>query len=303
MQCPKCGHEPGPNDLLASPCPACRWMWVDTLQYVRRLAEPLQPIASVLDIGCGKKGIIGQYVWEQVWPIQRGYACDIHVLKELPPLWTPLLMDAEGLLKRLGPKSVDFVTHCGFLEHVEYRKALRILRVIEQIARKGVFFTCSAILREVDFKCKQDGNPHHAYRSWWDAATFEALGYHVDRDRMRGCGGPSGKESTFLQETTCWYYPDDITESWEWRESRAIENLCERRCYTADCPNEPMLWDAREDHYCCIDHVHEPHDKPDGYEPTKKKGPISRWRDREDFVETFPHPPWREKWQCKERGA
>lgn len=302
MQCPKCNHEPGPDSLLASPCPACGWMWVDTYQYVKMLADPIEGIESVLDIGCGAKGIIAQHYWENVRQIKYGYACDIHVIKELPPLWTPLLQDAEGLLETLGHESIDFVTHCGFLEHVFYAKALDILRVIEQVARKRVFFTCSALLREVDFKCKQDGNPHHRYWSFWDADTFEALGYTVDRDRMVGKGGPSGNESTFLQEVPVWFNPRDLTEPWEVREARAIDVLCRRRCAHlghVQCFHEPIVWDAISQQCWCIDHHPEVHDKPDGYEATKKKGPLQRWRDRDDFEATFPNPLWRAKWSCK----
>jgi hypothetical protein len=313
MQCPRCNYEPGPDSLLASPCPSCGYLWVDTQTYVKMLCDPIQPVKSVMDVGCGLKGVIAQHYFEVLQPIERGYACDIHVLKELPSVWTPLLMDVEKVLDLLGPKSIDFVEHCGMLEHVEYAKALRILRVIELVAKKRVFFTCSALLREVDFKCKADGNPNHAYRSWWDKATFEALGYHVDRDRMIGKGGPSGNESTFLQEVTCWFDPRDLQEPWEVRETRAIEAICHRRCahtYAGTtregrpgyvpCPNEPILWDAHSDACYCIDHCPETHDKPDGYEPSKKKGPITRWKDREDFARIFPYPPWRSKWSAKD---
>jgi len=309
MRCPECSHEPGPDSLLASPCPKCQYIWVDTQTYVKRIADEISDIATVLDIGCGNKGVIAQAYWEHERKISQGYACDIHVIKPLPEMWMPLKTDASDLRSRLGRRSVDFITHCGFLEHVEYKKAFSILRDIEMIANKCVFFTCSTLLREVNYKCKLDGNPHHAYRSFWDAKTFELLGYHTDRERMKGCGGQSCKEATFSEEVPAWYYPDELSEPWSMRRQRAVDHLCTRRCLhvhedpedglpQAPCFNEPVIWSPYADGHACIEHfggmVDSAHDG--------KKPPLERWRAREDFEETFPNPPWRKKWPCKTGG-
>ena len=103
MRCPSCKYEPR-DRLLHQPCPECGHVWWDTENYVFELSKGLD-VKTVLDIGCGKKGIIGQHHWENVVGIERGYACDIHVVKDLPSLWTPLVMDAVGLVDRLGEKS------------------------------------------------------------------------------------------------------------------------------------------------------------------------------------------------------
>lgn len=169
MQCPKCSYEPR-GRFLSTPCPECNHVWFDTSEYVQMLAGQLPTKPSVvLDVGCGQKGVIAQHYWQDSG-ITKGYACDRHTIKSLPPIWEPLLMDAEGLLERLGPKSIDFSTHCGLLEHIDYKKALRILHVFEQITKDCIFFTMSAILREVDYKVKMDGNPFHYYKSWWVGA-------------------------------------------------------------------------------------------------------------------------------------
>jgi hypothetical protein len=157
------------------------------------------------------------------------------------------------------------------------------------------------VLREVDFKAKQDGNPHHTYCSFWDAAVFEALGYHVDRMRMMGCGGPKHNEATFSEEVAGWYYPHEIENlaPWEERRETAIELLCHRQCAEIGCRNEPIVWDPKTDAHYCINHYKG--NVPIGPHGPKgdKKGPLGRWRDRDDFDETFPWPPWREKWQTK----
>jgi hypothetical protein len=299
MRCPKCGYEPR-HRLLSRPCPnpECKYIWVDSEDYVRLLCDPIPNIKTVVDIGCGMKGMIAQAYWDVDRAIQRGYACDIHVLKPMPSHWVPLVMDAEGLVEKLGHKSIDVVTHCGMLEHVEYAKALRILHVIEQIAVKKVFMTCSAVCREVDRKVKADGNPYHYYRSFWDGDVLEALGYTVDRERMIG-------RLTFLEEVTAWYDPADLGP-WKPREERAIQLLTDRRCCGADkettvsgltevCPAEPVWWDPRardgKGGSFCFRHAEE-RNKTHGLEAA---APIKRWYDDPSKLKDFPWPPWRKR--------
>lgn len=195
-------------------------------------------------------------------------------------------MDAEGLVERLGPKSIDVVTHCGFLEHVEYAKALRVLHVIEQIAKKKVFSTCSCVCREVEYKSKRDGNKFHRYRSFWDADVLEALGYTVDRERMI-------KRETFLEEVTAWYDPADLGP-WKPREERAIQLLTDRRCCVDDCGCEVVWWDPRVNDNkggsFCFRHA-EDYRVSFGMEA---HAPIKRWYDDPSKLAKFPVPPWRD---------
>jgi hypothetical protein len=288
MRCPKCGYEPR-HRLLSKPCPnpECSYIWVDSEDYVRLLCDPISDIKSVVDIGCGLKGMIAQAYWQERH-IQVGYAVDIHVLKAMDAPWVPLVMDAEGLVGRLGHKSIDVVTHCGMLEHVEYAKALRILYVIEQIAKKKVFMTMSAVCREVDRKVKADGNPYHYYRSFWDGDVLEALGYTVDRERMI-------RRETFLEEVTAWYDPDKLGP-WKSREAKAIQLLTDRRCCGADgCQAEPVWWDPRaqggKGGSFCFRHAEE-RNKTHGLEAA---APIKRWYDDPSKLKEFPWPPWRER--------
>lgn len=291
MRCPKCGYEPR-NRLLSSPCPnkACSYTWWDTEDYVRMVAGAIQDqIRTVLDIGCGCKGVIAQAYWEQDAPeFRMGFACDIHVIKPLPACWKPLKRDAATLPDILT--HVDFITHCGLLEHIPYAHALQVLRVLEELSPLGVFCTMSAVLREVEWKSRQDGNPYHQYRSWWDAKTFELLGYFVDRERMA-----DGR--TFCEEVTAWRYAGDRAP-WEDREEAVVKHLCNRRC--ALCDREPVMWDARgsavdgsNDLYYCLTHALEDNRATVG-------APLKRWVERieagDDLMKSLRSPPWREKW-------
>lgn len=276
MKCPACGFEPR-DRLLHQPCPACQHVWWDTEAYVRELARPLH-VQSSLDIGCGNKGIIAQVYWDE-----RGvkvHACDRYVLKPLPPSYVSLLMDAEGLPEQL-PDGVDFVTHCGMLEHIAYDKALRVLHAVEQVARKRVFFTCSAVLRDVDYKVKRDGNPYHYYLSWWDAKAFETLGYLVDRVRMKA-------KETFHEEVICAFDPSKLKAPWEVRVEALKKHLVDRRCCREGCPAEPFAWNALEDgdRYYCLVHW---------LELGTDLGDAARWLARDDIAEKLSFPPWRER--------
>lgn len=276
MKCPKCNHEPRER-LLHIPCPSCGYIWVDTESYVSMLTEGLS-VDSALDIGCGNKGVIAQHQWEQVHNIKKGYACDIHVLKELPPVWEPLLMDAELLVERLGVDGVDFTTHCGMLEHVEYRKALRILQVVELVTKKRVFATCSTILREVDYKVKRDGNPFHYYKSFWDAEVFEALGYHVDVERMVN-------GHTFRVEIPFWFDPQEVRKvPFEDRLPGVWRAFAHRQrvgCYS--CGATPVGWDPclPAAHWFCDKHV----------DPVIASQERQHFQTPEVMGDKFPYPP------------
>ena len=251
MKCPSCNWEPR-HRLLHKPCPACGHVWWDTESYVRELATGCDSIATVLDVGCGDKGVIAQAYWDEI-AITKGYACDRHTIKPLPEPWTALLMDAENLVEHLGEKSVDFTTHCGLLEHLDYDKALSILHVLERVTRKCIFFTCSALLREADYKVVRDGNQYHRYISWWSANAFEQLGYHVDRERM-------ANGQTFHEEIIGWVKLDELTKDWEIRRKSCLRQIKKRQCSAIGCKDNPIFWDVKTKSCYCSKHtlVHYP---------------------------------------------
>lgn len=280
MKCPGCGREPADYALLESPC-TCGAKWIDTADYVRLLADHLD-VKTVLDVGCGNKGVIAQHYWERERKIEHGYACDRWVIKPLPPVWSAVLDDAERLESLIKP--VDVITHCGFLEHLDYEKAFRVLHVLERLAKKLIFFTCSAELRQVDYKVKKDGNPYHYYRSFWDGATFEALGYRVDRARM-------ASSLTFSREVVGWVFFPGAFAGWEYRVGRAREHIASRRCCVPGCNAEPLIWAVEHGDacYCCVHYV----------EKFEKPGDVRWWTEQKPSVvdELLREctPPWRKE--------
>jgi len=209
----------------------------DIEDYIKELTWNME-VESVLDVGTGNKGVVAQHYWENIKKIRRGYACDIWVIKPLPPVWTPLKMNALDLLKVLKPKSVDVVQACGFLEHLSKLDGYRFLRIAETLARKLVFTTSAhwlligegEALRIDRFKGSykfaldykehgkpvtyfedltlstpskvvqvQNGNPYHRYRSTWSWSEFEELGYEANvKDAFSG--------KSFTDEVVAWKF-------------------------------------------------------------------------------------------------
>jgi hypothetical protein len=156
------------------------------VDYLRQEAGSV-PVESVIDFGTGDKGVVGMEWWMKEKKIKRGYACDVWVIKELPPLWRPLKMDALKILDVLEEKSVDVVQFFGFLEHLTEEQGLEFLEIAERLARKLVIFSAAICIHsfksnecgdDPDYKVKVDGNPYHRYNSTWRRDKIEGLGYN-----------------------------------------------------------------------------------------------------------------------------
>ena len=161
------------------------------VDYIKQVCDPLK-IDSVIDIGTGMKGPVAQHYWENIRKIKKGYLCDIWTIKEAPPLWKPLKMNALNLLDVLKPKSVDAVISCGFLEHLTLKEAIKFLfDVAEKLAKKVVFLSCATVCHsvqgtvagyDVDYKVKIEGHPYHAYKTIWSDQQLRAWGYKTNID-------------------------------------------------------------------------------------------------------------------------
>lgn len=187
--------------------PDHREKFLDMADYVERLVGG-DPIESVIDFGTGPKGVVAQHYWENVNKIKKGYACDIWKIRELPPVWTPLKMDAMKILDVLEPKSVDVVQAFGFMEHLTKEEGYKFLEIVEMLARKLVIVSAANCLHgfdsgvpgyDPDYKVKMDGNKHHRYNSIWHWREFEALGYESNID-------DAVKGITFRLESIAWKF-------------------------------------------------------------------------------------------------
>ncbi len=158
----------------------------DMESYIRSIVM-LENIESVLDVGTGHKGVVSQNYYQDEVFIKKGYVCDIWVLKELPPIWKPLKMNALDLLNVLEEKSIDIVQAFGFLEHLEKSDGYKFLDIAEKIVRKAIVISAASYVHGMspDEKALKDGNPYHRYNSIWHWKDFEKLGYISNYEHMR----------------------------------------------------------------------------------------------------------------------
>jgi len=151
----------------------------DMKDYLIELCNHIE-VESVLDIGCGNKGVIAQHYWEKLRRIKRGYALDIFTLKPLPLLWTPILDDALNLRDHFKPNSVDVISACGFLEHLTPENGIKFLELAEEVAHKLVYLTAATLIRDASTKVERDGNIYHHYHSAWPHEILTELGYETN---------------------------------------------------------------------------------------------------------------------------
>jgi len=177
----------------------------DMSDYIAREAAQYK-VESVIDVGTGPKGVVAMHYWDNVQRITKGYACDVWKIKELPPQWKPLKMNALDLLDEFEPDSVDVFQAFGFLEHLIREDGLRILEIAEKIARKLVIVSAANCIHgwdgglpgwDPDYKVKVDGNPYHRYNSTWHWKQFEELGYESNLEDARA-------KKTFILESIAW---------------------------------------------------------------------------------------------------
>lgn len=170
-------------------------------------------IESVVDVGTGLKGAVAQYYYEKIHKITLGYVVDVWVLKEMPPLWKPLKIDALDLLEHIAPKSVDVVQAFGFMEHLLKDDGYKFIEIAETIAKKFIIFSAATCIHsrddqecgsedEADYKVKRDGNPYHRYNSSWQWDEFEALGYTSNWEDARD-------KNSFKTEAIAWNHLSD----------------------------------------------------------------------------------------------
>lgn len=134
---------------------------------------------SIVDVGTGRNGVVGFHHWNQF--SGRKIAVDIHAIKELPASWEPVISDARELLTRLGPKSVDIVQACDFIEHLIKDDARRILTDFEAIAKKAVLLFTPIGFVHSPAEDSESDNPYQRHLCGWAYDELEELGYTTSR--------------------------------------------------------------------------------------------------------------------------
>jgi len=178
-------------------CVYCGQIFKDMDTYIYEVFNRV-PVESVVDVGTGLKGVVGECFWLNVKHVKRGWAVDIWKIKP-SEFWKPINDDALRLENYFKPQSVDVVQAFGFLEHLKKQDGYRFLHIAEKIAKKGVILSAATTVHGPtrDYKVKMDGNMHHYYWSTWRWKEFEALGYQTNHEDMK-------KGLTFGDEAIAW---------------------------------------------------------------------------------------------------
>lgn len=147
-------------------------------EYFLRLEEEvLSAGTTLLDVGCGSQSPI------RFFSHKLHYAVGVDAF--LPALEQSRqhaihhdyrLLDLLQLDTAFAPKSFDVVLASDVIEHFEKADGLRLIQLMEQLARKKVIiFTPNGF--QPQGEC--DGNPYQRHRSGWTVEEMRALGYSV----------------------------------------------------------------------------------------------------------------------------
>jgi len=136
-------------------------------------------VESIVDVGTGRNGVVGFHYWDKL--PGRKIAVDIHAIKALPAEWEPMIVDARRLIERLGPKSVDVVQACDFVEHLTKDDSRRMLADFEAVARKAVLLFTPIGFVHSPAEDSESDNPYQRHLCGWTYEELEALGYATGR--------------------------------------------------------------------------------------------------------------------------
>lgn len=140
--------------------------------YFNFIKKNLTGCGSVLELGCANNSVL------QYFP-KRYYSCAVDI-------FLPYLEESKGKkihdsyiladISRLciKPKSVDCVLALGLLEHLEKEEGLKLLELMQVVARKRIIINMpNGYLRQDAF----DGNVYQMHKSGWVCEDLRRLGF------------------------------------------------------------------------------------------------------------------------------
>ncbi|TND08095.1 MAG: hypothetical protein FD123_2649 [Bacteroidetes bacterium] len=146
--------------------------------YARMLEKECEGYKTLLDVGCGSDSPVKRFSkrMEKVTgidafqpSIDRSRAAGIHHEYKL--------MNVMDMTKEFPEKSFDVVIASDLIEHLEKEDGMRLLEMMEKLARKKVIiFTPNGFLEQREY----DGNKYQVHLSGWDVEEMQKLGYRVN---------------------------------------------------------------------------------------------------------------------------
>jgi len=144
--------------------------------YRHKLAHVVAGCSSLLDVGCGKDSPV------------KFFAHTMHTVGV--DIFAPAIEQSKGsqihneyhqmnvldIGRKFEEKTFDCVLASDLIEHLEKEDGLRLLDMMEKIARKKVIvFTPRGFLEQHEY----EDNPWQKHKSGWEVDEMQARGYNV----------------------------------------------------------------------------------------------------------------------------
>ncbi len=143
--------------------------------YEEFLLCELKGMQSVLDLGCGKNSPL-KILKEECYKVGVDiFKRDLAISQSKQIHNKYYLIDVLKINRKFKPKSFDCVIALDLIEHLTRRQGLKLIRKMEQIAKKKVIiFTPNGFYHQ-----KDNINPFQKHKSGWKVLDFQKLGYNV----------------------------------------------------------------------------------------------------------------------------
>jgi hypothetical protein len=148
--------------------------------YMNDLAAALKDCDSVLDIGCGPSSQLGSLDRRLYSVGIDAFAPNIEKSRQANIHNEARVMEALDIEKNFSPNSFDCVMAIEIIEHLSKEDGLKLLSMMESIARKKVIiFTPNGFVPQNAY----GGNTWQIHKSGWTPKEMKKLGYRVTGSR------------------------------------------------------------------------------------------------------------------------
>jgi SAM-dependent methyltransferase len=146
--------------------------WASRASYAALLRDALEEMGSVLDVGCGRGGVVPTAVHPGT------EITGVDILEQ--PCPTDYVRYVQGDIRDLTSffpaDSFDCVVALDVIEHLPKEEGYTFLSDLEQIARERiVLFTPNGFLAQAPY----DGNPFQEHLSGWNVEELTAHGFEI----------------------------------------------------------------------------------------------------------------------------
>ena len=155
------------------------------------LENELKDCESILDLGCGRHSPISKFKKKFMTVGVDADEKSIIASKERKIHDSYIVSNVLNVEEKIEPKSFDAVIALDIIEHLEKKDGLRLLEIMEKLARKKIILiTPNGFLEQKEYY----GNPLQQHKSGWVVEDFEKKGFKV-----YGINGLKGLKSGHAQ--------------------------------------------------------------------------------------------------------